>query len=1853
MTIGVLLLFSLTLIAASVSPVSGQEKSVNLYAHAKSVLSLNASTFDDAVFRKNVATIVMLYSSSCGACVGYAPKWVNFAENVKGIRALAYYGYQSKGPNDGATVMEMTHSNAYLLPLVLAKHMMNDWNKLKPADWPNFDLVPTFEMVPQFLSPWAPFMAIIVQTPDDSTGAAITLDLSNQYSVETRIMDYLHPENADPNTIFVHASDVKSGLAYMLRYEVPMRQKIDGEAKVALHQFLKMLTKYLMMERNLMLMLNEFAAFTDESPGSISSEDWRRKYDELQRTFRYPLPNDTTWVGCKGSESRYRGYPCSVWMIFHLLTVQAYINDGHLSNFDPVQVPWSIYGYVKHFFGCRFCANNFGKNAQKMASVIHNKTDGVLWLWKSHNRASYFLKGHVTEDPDFPKNQFPYKEICSNCFNPDGTYNEAMVFRFLLRFYSDVKTFEPKVPDVDHFVNPTRSGSDRKDLFGSEDDVVVINQENFDQTVYGKSNIWFVLYYSSYCGHCVNFAPTWQEVASSVAEWSTVVRVAALNCALDENFAKCQEHSIEGYPMLKSNDASAGKEISLSQRTVNSLISVLAYEAGVYYRQHHPEGWPDLGYIADNETAMSLLKKNKPARYVVILFQVPDDKAALGEQLVLRYANFSETLLVRLARPEHVKVQTGNLAIPALIIADRRDTKTLYTSKHPVNLITATEAIRVNCLIGPTDSKRRNVTSTKLHNFVAPKEELRSEDLQSALSYLLQHEVPIRETIYGKKFVVIKNFIELLNQYYPSDNRNVRLALASLLSWLQRRTGGVSSKDWLEQIKNMKQLYSFPTTVQWVTCRGSDIQYRGYPCGLWMLFHTITVRAFQRDGHKEGFDAKSILNAINGYVQEFFGCRECAKNFGKAAVKIDTEVTQPHDVVIWLWKSHNRANNFLKGTALFNWFQRAHERSVFVVGTLTDDPSHPKAQFPTEKLCPECRTVDGEWDIQEVLSFLTTFYGQKRLREDDSINPKFKPVLSNDDLLAKSKKSTTTNWFSKHPFSVCFFVWIVCSSGATVLFFLLRFLRSRFFMKSVLGYRNLSHLTVVIGRALAKAARMKVGCIGGRIFRRLTAQANALTTEQTVFVNEKSYVRDSWTNLPRSIFNLFGRDLLHASDSPLRLVKLRIVDYFNEKFKNSSRNPLFPLFDFFDPVVSIRQNFDSLLVPPDHVCRLPSDTYYVNKDNVLRTHTSAHQSELINSGLNSFIVAGDVYRRDDIDRNHYPCFHQMEGVHLFTDFTLFGSEKFRGKGPFPQLFHNGDRCPSRQNSHTPACAEAVERHLKSTLEGLMRHLFADEGKVVICIFSLLILVRLGLQLRWTSSYFPFTHPSWELEIFHDQNWMEMLGCGIMEQQILENGFQVMSSIIVGQFWLFLAGAGDRVGWAFGLGLERLAMRLFDIPDIRLFWTKDTGFTSQFKVEDHRIPIVYKGISRYPQCINDIAFWLPNNGQFVKNDFYDLVRAVGGDIVEQVNLIDEYVQPKSGRKSNCFRIVYRHMERTLTQNEANQIHKAIEDAARDQFGVVIRMSTLLKAKAGRLLHILSMTTLPSTYSVFDRDLKRRQRDWAASQHDFKDYEYLRKEVGYRLSDRIYDVKRIFNVAVDLGCGCGYIAPNIYKEHVDTLIQLDMSRVMVERSASSEEVFTARLHADEELVPFRDNSVDLVLSSLSLHWINDLPGTFKRIFNVLRPDGLFLAATFGGNTLYELRSSLQLAETERLGGLAPHLSPLLRADDVTALLNQSGFKLLTVDVDTIVVNYPDIFALLYDLRGMAESSATWLRAESLRRDVLYATSAIYKEMYAKDDCYPATFQIFYLAGWKPAPDTPKAAQRGTANVSLKDLGKLFDK
>ncbi|KAL6438317.1 hypothetical protein ACFW04_004464 [Cataglyphis niger] len=296
---------------------------------------------------------------------------------------------------------------------------------------------------------------------------------------------------------------------------------------------------------------------------------------------------------------------------------------------------------------------------------------------------------------------------------------------------------------------------------------------------------------------------------------------------------------------------------------------------------------------------------------------------------------------------------------------------------------------------------------------------------------------------------------------------------------------------------------------------------------------------------------------------------------------------------------------------------------------------------------------------------------------------------------------------------------------------------------------------------------------------------------------------------------------------------------------------------------------------------------------------TAHQAELISMGLNNFLVIGDVYRRDEIDSTHYPVFHQIDAVRLRTSEEIFCN---MNNSESVKLFeHRGIENAEKQGCHTLEVVKIMEQELKNTLVSLAQIIFGKE-----------------MRCRWVDQYFPFTHPSWELEVFYNDKWLEILGCGIMRQEILQK-----------------SGAVDRIGWAFGLGLERLAMCLYNIPDIRLFWSNDAGFLNQFKVDNPNAHIQYKPISIYPPCTNDISFWLPQDGSYSSQDFYDIVREIGGDVIEQILLKDEFIHPKTKKTSHCYTIVYRHMERTLTHKQVNKIHEQIAKTVNDKLNVIVR------------------------------------------------------------------------------------------------------------------------------------------------------------------------------------------------------------------------------------------------------------------------------------------------------------------------------
>ncbi|KAI9796594.1 MAG: hypothetical protein M1835_003584 [Candelina submexicana] len=472
------------------------------------------------------------------------------------------------------------------------------------------------------------------------------------------------------------------------------------------------------------------------------------------------------------------------------------------------------------------------------------------------------------------------------------------------------------------------------------------------------------------------------------------------------------------------------------------------------------------------------------------------------------------------------------------------------------------------------------------------------------------------------------------------------------------------------------------------------------------------------------------------------------------------------------------------------------------------------------------------------------------------------------------------------------------------------------------------------------------------------------TKPSTLTIGNKTYPTDSWTNIPDSILDALPRRLHLQPNNPISLTRRLIESHFP--------SPTYTHHNTLSPIVSVAQNFDSLGFPLHHPGRSRTDTYYINAATLLRTHTSAHQAATF--ALNAspgFLISADVYRRDAIDRSHYPIFHQMEGARMWdrrkvlggdiakavwADLETLPTHSMQVSDPNPTI--DRYRNPLQATHHTQEEVEALAAHLKRSIEAVVLDIFTQARLASLSTTpsakssssSSIATSEEPLQIRWIEAYFPFTSPSWELEVLWQGTWLELLGCGIVQQALPIN-----------------AGVPHQVGWAFGLGLERIAMLLFGIPDIRLFWSKDKRFLSQFGESARGLDGVEKragvsagggksegirdwGIkrfvpfSKYPASSRDVAFWLPRtssptssnpNSPFHENDVMEIIRDIGGDLVEDVQMVDDFVQKGTGRKSLCYRIVYRSLEMTLKGEDVSHLHARVGEELVRRLGVALR------------------------------------------------------------------------------------------------------------------------------------------------------------------------------------------------------------------------------------------------------------------------------------------------------------------------------
>jgi len=344
-------------------------------------------------------------------------------------------------------------------------------------------------------------------------------------------------------------------------------------------------------------------------------------------------------------------------------------------------------------------------------------------------------------------------------------------------------------------------------------------------------------------------------------------------------------------------------------------------------------------------------------------------------------------------------------------------------------------------------------------------------------------------------------------------------------------------------------------------------------------------------------------------------------------------------------------------------------------------------------------------------------------------------------------------------------------------------------------------------------------------------------------------------------------DLSRTVGSPIAETVERIIKY-----------PFFKNLDIMQTpeIVPADVSFDLFDFPADHPARSKSDTYYVDNENILRTHTTVcWYYYLMNEEIKARIKNnepvgcfsfGKVYRKDEIDRNHMNVFHQIDGWYLIPkEVGVMG-----------------------------------QKDLEEALGNIATAVFGPDVKY-----------------RLNKDTFPYTDPSLEMEVEIEGKWVEVVGCGVVKGSVLEK-LGVDSS--------------NYTGWAFGFGLERLAIVSMSLPDIRLLWSEDERVKKQLKLGQK-----YKEVSKYPQITRDISFLVEKS--FIPNNYFDLIReTVGEDLIEEVKLIDKYEDEAKFGKDNisyAYRIVYRSLEKTLTAAEVDALHKKLEQKTTEIYNAKIR------------------------------------------------------------------------------------------------------------------------------------------------------------------------------------------------------------------------------------------------------------------------------------------------------------------------------
>ncbi|XP_068619611.1 sulfhydryl oxidase 1-like [Battus philenor] len=528
---------------------------------------------------------------------------------------------------------------------------------------------------------------------------------------------------------------------------------------------------------------------------------------------------------------------------------------------------------------------------------------------------------------------------------------------------------------------------DEQGLYSKSDHVIILTHKNFDRKVYGQRHALLVEFYNSYCGHCRAFAPKFKSLAEEIVPWKNVVELAVLDCSIDENNEICRQFEIMAYPSFRylhenyvKGNTNVGDRFQSSD-SADKLKSQLVLKLQSEQSRGRLASMPPLGIASYATYAAALGDAPVDAVYTFLVFE--NANSTVGSELILDISDYKHINVKRV----HDNCELANVAgvthFPGLVAVRSTLEATPLTPKIPTkqNLLKAVNTfLKSKNYVFPNRevSTRENdfITNSQEKSMLSKSDTTYYNDLEKTLKTSFHTEITRHKILKNEPLQALLNFLDVLLVAFPFRG-NLRSYVASLAETLRTKEEW-SGGDIYNLVKRLEITHApvYSTDLEYVGCKGSLPKYRGYTCGLWTLFHTLTVHA----ALKPGTEGPNVLKAMHGYVKHFFGCTECAEHFQAMAARNRLfDVKENDKAVLWLWISHNEVN-------------------LRLAGDFTEDPEHPKIQFPSASRCPECRLSRGAWNLPAVFQYLRRVYGPETIQDGGRVERSSMPASPLSDL---------------------------------------------------------------------------------------------------------------------------------------------------------------------------------------------------------------------------------------------------------------------------------------------------------------------------------------------------------------------------------------------------------------------------------------------------------------------------------------------------------------------------------------------------------------------------------------------------------------------------------------------------------------------------------------------------------------------------------------------------------------------------------------------------------------------------------------------------------------------------------------